>query len=138
MIWMFDTDTVIYLVNRRAGYERIARRMSGRSPGELKLSAVSLSELEYGIENASPRYRSQDRDALAEWLALVEVLDYPAGAARHFAEIRVALKRKGRPTKPYDLQIGAHARSVGATLITNDPDDFRHMPGLAIDNWLQS
>jgi predicted nucleic acid-binding protein len=47
-------------------------------------------------------------------------------------------KGKGRPTKPYDLQIGAHARSVGATLITNDPDDFRHMPGLAIDNWLQA
>ena len=138
MIWMFDTNTVIYLVNRGTGYERIARRMSGRSPGELKLSAVSLSELEYGLENASPRYRTQDRNALAEWLALVEVLDYPAAAARHYAEIRLALKRKGRPTKAYDLQIGAHARSIAATLITNDLGDFRHMPGLATDNWLKS
>jgi tRNA(fMet)-specific endonuclease VapC len=138
MMWMFDTNTVIYLVNRRAGHERIARRMSGRSPGELKLSAISLSELEYGIENASPRYRSQDRNALAEWLALVEVLDYPAAAARHYAEIRAVLTRKGRPTKAYDLQIGAHARSIGAALITNDLDDFRHMPGLTLDNWLQS
>jgi hypothetical protein len=31
MIWMFDTDILIYFVNRKPGYERIARRMSGRS-----------------------------------------------------------------------------------------------------------
>ena len=37
MTWMFDTDTMIYLINRQPGYERIARRMSGRSPGELQL-----------------------------------------------------------------------------------------------------
>jgi len=66
------------------------------------------------------------------------VLDYPAAAARHYAEIRAALKRKGRPTKAYDLQIGAHARSIGAALITNDLDDFRSMPGLTLDNWLRS
>ena len=32
MIWMFDTDIMIHLINRQPGYERIARRMSGRSP----------------------------------------------------------------------------------------------------------
>jgi hypothetical protein len=31
---MFDTDIMIHLINREPGYERIARRMSGRSPGE--------------------------------------------------------------------------------------------------------
>ena len=33
MICILDTDTLVYLVNRKAGCERIARRMSGRSPG---------------------------------------------------------------------------------------------------------
>jgi predicted nucleic acid-binding protein len=42
MTWMFDTDIMIHLINRKPGYERIARRMSGRSPGELLLSAVML------------------------------------------------------------------------------------------------
>jgi hypothetical protein len=38
MIWMFDTDILIHFVNRKPGYERIARRMPGRSPpGELRL-----------------------------------------------------------------------------------------------------
>jgi hypothetical protein len=31
MIWMFDTDILIYFVNRKPGYERIARRTPGRS-----------------------------------------------------------------------------------------------------------
>ena len=32
MIWMFDTDILIYFVNRKPGYERIARRMSASAP----------------------------------------------------------------------------------------------------------
>src|SRR2546421_10251957 len=51
MIWMFDTDILIYFVNRKPGYERIGRRMSGRSPGELRLSAITLSEVKFGVEN---------------------------------------------------------------------------------------
>jgi hypothetical protein len=30
MIWMFDTDILIYFVNRKPGFERIARRVSGK------------------------------------------------------------------------------------------------------------
>jgi hypothetical protein len=41
MICLFDTDILTYLVNRKPGFERIARRMSGRSPGELRLSAIT-------------------------------------------------------------------------------------------------
>jgi predicted nucleic acid-binding protein len=49
VIWMLDTDSVIYLVNRGPRHEHIARRMSGRSPGELRLSAVTVSELRFGF-----------------------------------------------------------------------------------------
>ncbi|MEW5738040.1 MAG: type II toxin-antitoxin system VapC family toxin [Myxococcota bacterium] len=56
-------------------------------------------------------------------------------AARHFAELEAALRAKGRPTKPYDLLIGAHARALDATLVTSDTDDFRAMPGLRLTNW---
>jgi predicted nucleic acid-binding protein len=68
---------------------------------------------------------------------LIQVDAYPQQAARHFAEFKAALKAKGRPTKPYDLLIGAHARAH-ATLVTNDTDGFRHMPGLHLTNWLRA
>lgn len=135
MIWLLDTNTLIYFSNRAAGYERIARRISGRTPGDVRMSSITLSELEYGVENS--RFREQNRAALEDLTAVIQVDAYPQQAARHFAEFKAALKAKGRPTKPYDLLIGAHARALEATLVTNDLDDFRHMPGLRMTNWLR-
>ena len=135
MIWLLDTNTLIYFSNKADGFERIARRISGRSPGDVRMSSITLSELEYGVENS--RFREQNRSALDDLTAVIQVDAYPPQAARHFAEFKAALKVKGRPTKPYDLLIGAHARALDATLVTNDTDDFRHMPGLRMTNWLR-
>ena len=136
MIWLLDTNTLIYFSNRADGFKRIARRISGRSPGDVRMSSITLSELEYGVENS--RFREQNRAALEDLTALIQVDAYPQQAARHFAGFKAALKAKGRPTKPYDLLIGAHARALDATLVTNDTDDFRHMPGLRLTNWLRA
>lgn len=135
MIWLLDTNILIHFANRAAGFQRIARRLSGRSPGEVRMSSITLSELEYGVENS--RHREQNRAALEDLVALVQVDSYPQQAARHFAELKAALKAKGRQTKPYDLLIGAHARALDATLVTDDLDDFRHMPGVRLANWLR-
>ena len=100
------------------------------------MSAITLSELGYGVENS--RYPEENRAALDDLVALIEVEAYPAQAARHFGGLKAALKAKGKQTKPYDLLIGAHARAIDATLVTDDTDDFRHMPGLRLVNWLRS
>lgn len=134
MIWLLDTNVIIHLCNHSHGHDRIFRRMSGRSPGELRISSVTLCELEFGIENS--RQREQNRVALDDVLGVLEVDALPASAARHYAEIKAALVKKGRPTKPYDLLIGAHAKAIGATLVTSEPADFRSMHGLHLANWL--
>lgn len=136
MIWLLDTNTLIYFANRSPGYERVARRLSGRSPAEVRMSAITLAELEYGVENS--RHREENRAALDDLVALIQVDAFPQQAALHFAELKAALKTKGKPTKPYDLLIGAHARALDATLVTHDTDDFRHMPGLRLVDWLKA
>lgn len=133
---MLDTNTLIYFISREPKHERIARRMSGRSPGELRMSAISLSELHFGIAQ-SERARENEA-ALEELLGLVQADDFPVGAARDFGEIRAALSRRGRPIGPYDLLIAAHARHVGATLVTNDEREFRRVPSLKVQNWLRA
>jgi len=135
MIWMLDTDTLIYLANRKPGFERIVRRMSGRSPGELRLSAITLSELQFGIENGE--FRAENRQALTGLLELLQADDFPGTAAQDYAEIRTALLAKGKPIGPYDLLIAAHARHVGATVVTNNEREFRRVPGLSVQNWLK-
>ena len=36
-----------------------------------------------------------------------------------------------------DMLIGAHAKSVGATLVTNNEQEFRRIVGLHVENWTQ-
>jgi tRNA(fMet)-specific endonuclease VapC len=135
MIWMFDTDILIYFVNRKPGFELIARRMSGRSPGELRLSAITLAELRFGIENGE--FRAENRRALTDVLQLFQTDDLPSGAAQDFGEIKTALLRKGKAIGPYDMLIAAHARHIGATVVTNNEREFRRVPGLSVQNWLK-
>ena len=135
MIWMLDTDILIYFVNRKPGFEKIARRMSGRSPGELRLSAITLAELKFGIENGE--FRSENRRALIDVLQLFQADDLPGGAAQDFGGIKAALVRKGKAIGPYDMLIAAHARHIGATVVTNDEREFRRVPGLSVQNWLK-
>ncbi|HWG71056.1 MAG TPA: PIN domain-containing protein [Steroidobacteraceae bacterium] len=135
MIWMFDTDILIYFVNRKLGFEQIARCMSGRSPGELRLSAITLAELKFGIENGE--FRTENRRALTGVLPLFQADDLPSGAAQDFGEIETALLRKGKAIGTYDMLIAAHARHIGATVVTNNEREFRRVPGLAVQNWLK-
>lgn len=135
MIWMLDTNILIYFANHKPGYERIARRMSGRSPGEVRLSAITLAELTFGIENGE--FRLENRKALDGLLEFLQVDDFPAGAARDFGQIKAALLADGKPVGPHDLLIAAHARHVGAVLVTNNEREFRRVPGLSVQNWLR-
>jgi tRNA(fMet)-specific endonuclease VapC len=135
MIWMFDTDILIYFFNRKPGFELIARRMSGRSPGELRLSAITLAELRFGIENGE--FRTENRRALVDVLPLFQADDLPSGAAQDFGEIQTALLRKGKAIGPYDMLIAAHARHIGATVVTDNEREFRRVPGLSVRNWLK-
>ena len=136
MIWLLDTDTLAFLINRAPGAERIKRRLSGRSPGEVRLSAITLSEVQYGL--ASGQVSLERREAFGALTDLLQVEDYPAAAARDYGEIRAALERKGQRIGPYDLLIAAHARCIGAVLVSNNEREFRRVPGLAVQNWIKS
>ncbi len=135
MIWMLDTDILIHFINRKPGFEKVARRMSGRSPGEVRLSAITLAELKFGIENGE--FRSENMKALDGILEFLQVADFPGGAAQDFGEIKIALLSGGKPIGPYDLLIAAHARHSGAVLVSNNEREFRRVPGLSVQNWLK-
>ena len=136
MIWMLDTNILVYLTNRRPGFEKIARRMSGRSPGEVRLSAITLAELRFGIEKGE--FRTQNKAALESLLELLQVDDFPAAAAQDFGEIKAHLLSEGKAIGPYDLLIAAHARQIDAVLVTINEREFRGVPGLSLQNWVKA
>lgn len=135
MIWLLDTDTIGHLINGTRGSDHVKRRLSGRSPGELRLSAITWVEIRYGIEAGDVSIAR--KETLEDFLALFQVDDFPATAADDYAEIRVLLERRGTKIGSYDLLIAAHARHINATLVTGNEREFRRVPGLSVQNWLK-
>jgi hypothetical protein len=67
-------------------------------------------------------------ESLEDFLDLFQIDDFPASAAGDYADIRVALERKGSKIGSYDLLIAAHARHIGSTIVTNNEREFRRVP----------
>ena len=131
MTYLLDTDISSYIMKR--SHDTVLKRLQRVAVGDVGISAISKSELEFGVE-VSPR-RQQDRAALDEYLRYVEVLDYPGEAARHYAQIRAALKAEGAMIGANDLFIAAHARCLGMTLVTDNTREFGCVTGLKFENW---
>ncbi|MGH9385421.1 MAG: type II toxin-antitoxin system tRNA(fMet)-specific endonuclease VapC [Vicinamibacterales bacterium] len=129
--YMLDTDTCSYIMKRTS--KPLLRRLQSVPVTDVCMSVITKSELLYGVE-VSPR-RSHDAAALAAFLPYVEVLDFPDNAAKHYAEIRADLKKRGALIGANGLLIAAHARSQGLTLVTNNTAEFKRVKGLAIANW---
>ncbi len=46
------------------------------------------------------------------------------------------LEGAGRPIGAHDMLIGAHARSEGMTVVTNNLREFERIPELRRENWV--
>ncbi|MDH4197085.1 MAG: type II toxin-antitoxin system VapC family toxin [Candidatus Aminicenantes bacterium] len=132
MRFMLDTDSCIALIKRKPS--GLLRRMTSLAPGEVGLSAITLAELRYGVAKSAQRERNSQ--ALDEFLLPLEIADFDEPAANAYGEVRVALEKSGRPIGPLDTQIGAHALSLGATLVTHNVREFSRIKGLAVEDWL--
>src|SRR5450432_2458760 len=102
---MLDTDISSYIMKR--SHETVLAKLQAVPVSAVGISVITKSELLYGVE-ISPR-RVQDQTALDEYLRHVQVLDFPDEAARHYAQIRAALKMKGLMIGSNNLFIAAHA-----------------------------
>ena len=97
------------------------------------VSVVTFAELLYGLQVASKKKSNQI--AFNEMMRHLAVFDWNPEAARHYADIRHTLQKTGRQLGANDLFIAAHARSLGATVVTNNVKDFARVRGLKVENW---
>ncbi len=74
--------------------------------------------------------------AIERFTARLAVLPFAEKAASHYGQIRAELRRLGQPIGPFDMLIGAHARSEGLILVTNNLREFERIEGLRVENWL--
>lgn len=134
MLVLLDTNICIHLINRRPGFEKILRRLSGRSFGEICISAITVSELGYGV--AKSKRSGDNAGTLDAFLSRFELLDYPVAAAASYGKVRTDLERVGKPIGNNDLLIAAHALTIGARVATSNAGEFERVRALKVLDWL--
>lgn len=129
--FMLDSDICIYVMKRRSS--SLMEKFESMS-GKLCISSIGLGELLFGAEKS--QRRDENWRVVESFVARLATLPYGEKAAAHFAHLRAALERAGTPCGLSDVQIAAHARSEGLTVVTNNRRGFDRMPGLLVENWM--
>lgn len=132
-LFMLDTDTCIFLM--RGESPALAARVQSVPLQQQVMSAVTFAELTYGVQASAAAKRKQNQSVLDSLVLHLAVLDWPQDAAKHYAEIRADLKKRGAQLGAADLMIAAHARAMGAIVVTNNVKDFERVKGLEVENW---
>jgi tRNA(fMet)-specific endonuclease VapC len=147
MIFLLDTDMFIFMIRglkparplaqRRRAQELVERCRQVQTAGDsVGLSAVTVSELEFGARN-SGQYESEIA-AVHKLLTPFDVYDYESvSCPPHYGRIRHELESKGVTIGSMDLLIAAHALALDATLVSNNLGHFSRVTGLNTANWVK-
>ena len=148
MIYLLDTDLLIFLVRGlKALHRRQPRqqatvvlehcRKAQANGDSVGLSAVTVSELEFGARNSDNYER--EIAAVHKILTPFEVHDYDAVLCpQHYGRVRHELEAKGKSIGAMDLLIAAQALALRGTLVTNNEAHFSRIEGLKVVNWLKA
>lgn len=131
-LYMLDTNQASYLLKGKS--PALRSRMLSLRPAEVPcISSVTEAELLYGIAK-SPI--GEKRMQLLNWfLQLVAVYPWGREEAAVYGRLRAKQEAMGKSLGPFDMQLAAHAVSLGAVMVTNDKA-FRHVPDLVgVENW---
>ena len=97
--------------------------------------SVVASELAYWVAKSGS---ARNRAALERFLAPLDILPFDAKAVWACGALRANLERQGQPIGALDTMIAAHALSLDAPLVTHNTREFERVPGLRLENWVQS
>ena len=98
----------------------------------LAVAAITLAELEVGVDLARGRTRARRR-AFADWVRdELAVVPYDAATAQHHASLIAHCRRTGAMRGAHDLIIAATARATGRTIVTLDRRGFADLPRVRV------
>jgi len=129
--YLLDTNIAIHA---RDGMEPVLDKLAAHD-GMVLLSSLSLAELQRGLYKDTA-YTALRRARLEVLLRHIDVLPFDEAAAYAYGQI---IARRGWVRgKDFDRMIAAHAISSLSVLVTDNVADFRDIPGLNIENWVET
>lgn len=131
MKFMLDTNTCIYIIKQKP--PSVLKRFQAYSVGEIGISSIGLAELRFGVSKS--QHVRKNGEALDAFILPLEIADFDEKAAKSYGDLRAALEKGGNPIGSMDMLIGAHALSLGLTLVTNNVKEFRKIKHLKVVDW---
>jgi tRNA(fMet)-specific endonuclease VapC len=128
---MLDTNICIYVLKERP----ITVLKTFEATDNIHISSIVYAELWSGIEKSPLKIKGERKEELLEFLSLTTIQSWDESAGREYAKQHTYLKKNGIMIGNMDLLIASHARSLKATLITNNVHEFERVEGLKIENW---
>lgn len=124
--YLLDTNIVTAILNREQGVEENIRN------NLIYISSTVLGELYFGAKNSSQQERNLQK--IEVLITRCTILNCDQITANFYSDIRLALKKKGRPIPENDIWIAAVAQQHNLTLVTRD-SDFQYVDNLQVVKW---
>jgi tRNA(fMet)-specific endonuclease VapC len=131
-MYLLDSNICIYIINKHPA--QVIEHVKMTHPNQIKLSSISLAELEYGVSKS--QHREKNRDALAHFVSAFDIIEFNDKDAEVFGLIRACLEKTGQIIGPYDMQIAAQAIARDLILVTNNTKEFSRIMDLKVENWV--
>jgi tRNA(fMet)-specific endonuclease VapC len=132
--YLLDTNICIYIQRQKP--REVLARFQKLKAGDAAISVITWGELLFGAEKS--QQRKKVLQLLEEFKTFIPVLPIPESAGKTYGAIRASLESKGEPIGNNDLWIAAHAKAAALTIVTNNEREFQRVPGLKVQNWVNS
>ncbi len=131
-MYMLDTNICIYVLKNHS--DKLRHKF--KAIKDICISSVTYGELCFGIENGDNHLKKDRWEQLEVFTRRLLISSWDAEAGKCYGSIRAQLKKEGTLIGNNDLFIAAHARSIGAVLVTNNVREFKRVPNLTVENWV--
>jgi tRNA(fMet)-specific endonuclease VapC len=130
-MYLLDTNICIFAINKRPA--NVLERIKSKLKNGISISALTIAELEYGIELST--HIEDNRIALLKFISLFDVLKYDDDDAIKYGRLKANLKKAGKIIGPIDMLLASQALSKDLIFVTNNIAEFTRIDGLIIEDW---
>ena len=133
-MFMLDTNICIYAIKNKP--PQVLQRIRENLNYGLCISTITFAELCHGVEKSS--YPKKNYVALSMFLSPLQIVPFSEKASIEYGKICSFLQKQGTPIGTMDMLIAGHARSENLILVTNNVREFKRVPDLKLENWVDS
>lgn len=135
---LLDTNVLSELMRPRP-HESVLAWLARQRRSDLYATSINKAEILYGIallpEGRRKAALAADAERMFSEDLKFRVLAFDEAAAVHYASLRCARSRMGKPFPPLDAQIAAIALAAGAGIATRNITDFEGCGLPTVNPW---